>query len=122
MLINLSNHPSANWGDLQKEEAEKLFGLVKDIPFPEILPEIGEEEIQTIAKDYLSRILESQTNSNDVLSVHLMGEYTFVFRLLLLLKKKGIKAFCSTSARHVKINPDNTKTVRFEFVRFREYY
>ncbi|MGQ9799960.1 MAG: hypothetical protein ACUVRG_11875, partial [Ignavibacterium sp.] len=53
-------------------------------------------------------------------AVHLMGEFTFVYNLVNLLKKKNIKVIVSTTDRIVE-ESDGKKIVIFQFVRFREY-
>ncbi|MGQ9848195.1 MAG: hypothetical protein ACUVQP_11950, partial [Bacteroidales bacterium] len=53
-------------------------------------------------------------------AVHLMGEFTFVYNLVNLLKKKNIKVIVSTTDRIVE-ESDGKKIVTFQFVRFREY-
>lgn len=122
MLINLSNHPFPTWTENQRSAAINLFDKVKDIPFPEIDPGADLTGIDLLAQNYLGLILSEEVSGEDLPAVHLMGEFSFVFRLLLLLKSAGIKAFCSTTRRLVKLNDDGTKTIKFEFVKFREYF
>ena len=47
IFINLSNHDSSKWSVKQIEEALKLSenGLIIDIPFPNIDPELTSDEI-----------------------------------------------------------------------------
>ncbi|MDY0081056.1 MAG: hypothetical protein GX452_13700 [Ignavibacteriales bacterium] len=122
MLINLSNHPSHLWSEKQFSEANTQFGEVIDIPFPSVDPDSDIEWTERIAGEYLELILQTAAKNSGVTVVHLMGEFSFVFRLLLLLRNSGLKAVCSTSQREVIINEDGSKTVRFDFRRFRYYY
>ena len=50
-----------------------------------------------------------------------MGEMTFVFRMVKLLKRRKIKCVASTTERNVIEHEDGSKTFHFEFVQFREY-
>lgn len=122
MLINLSNHPSHLWSEKQISEANTQFGEVIDIPFPSVDPDSDIKWTEKIAGEYLELILQTAAQSMGNTVVHLMGEFSFVFRLLLLLRNSGLKAVCSTSQREVITNEDGSKTVKFDFRRFRYYY
>lgn len=116
MLLNLSNHPSTSWPDKQISLANELYGEIQDMPFPQIDPLMDEAEIQALALDYLQKILALQPKA-----VHLMGELTFTFVLVQLLKNHGIIVIASTTHRSTVDLPDGTKNVKFEFIRFRNY-
>ena len=116
MLLNISNHPSSSWPDTQTKAAKVLYGSILDLPFPQINPTSDEEEIKTIANEYFSSI-----NSIQPKAVHLMGELTFCFCLLILLKNKGYKVIASTTTRNATYSKNGEKISKFEFVRFREY-
>ncbi|MCK5535890.1 MAG: CRISPR-associated protein [Bacteroidales bacterium] len=126
MLINLSNHPSDNWG-LKQTNASFEFNHVEDIPFPAIDPASSNEEIAEMAEDYFYLCLKmfeeyvlnvKQDEYN--FAVHIQGEFTFVYALVNLLKKEGIRCVASTTKRIVE-EKDGKKTVLFDFVQFREY-
>lgn len=117
MFINLTNHPSSLWGEDQLAAAEQ-FGEVVDIPFPDISPEAAEEEVNSMAEDYVKEIL-SHGNGEDI-TVHVMGEMTFVYALVMRLKALGITCVASTTERIVK-EDDGKKISEFKFVQFREY-
>ena len=131
MLLNLSNHPSAQWPEKQKNRANQQFGEIADLPFPVIDPEIDENKIVNLAHKYAEKCLQQfnipvkqqfnipvkQQLRN---AVHIMGELTFCFALVNILQKKGIKCIASTTKRNVVQN-GLTKTSGFSFVRFREY-
>lgn len=117
MFINLTNHPSSLWSEDQLAAAEH-FGEVVDIPFPDISPEADEEEINSMAEDYVEKIL-SYGNDKDI-TVHVMGEMTFVYALVMRLKALGITCVASTTERMVK-EVDGKKISEFKFVQFREY-
>jgi len=116
MLLNLSNHPSSAWPERQIQEAERLYGPVRDMPFPHIDPHAEEMDIHQLAKAYLHQILDLQPKA-----VHLMGELTFTFGLVRMLQSKGITCLASTTHRATQDMPDGSKISRFEFVKFRNY-
>lgn len=121
MLINLSNHPVAKWQEKQIQVAKKKYKEIYDIPFPYISPRLGTKAVQKKAERYLEKILELLKDSKDKNNaVHLMGEFTFVYHLVNLLKMKKIPVLCSTTDRIVEEVKDR-KIVTFKFVRFREY-
>ena len=124
MLINLSNHPSSQWSHLQKEKAEKQFGTIFDLSFPEIDPKAGDDKILALTRDYFMRITAAlDTYANEPLenAVHIQGEFTFVFAMVTLLLRSGITCIVSTTRRTVKVNGGGEKLSKFEFVRFRKY-
>jgi hypothetical protein len=135
MLLNLSNHPSANWSEEQLQTAIELFGRVEDLPFPHIDPKAGKDEIKKLASHYFNQIKElseteklqrAQTDDGvfsgeSKVTVHLMGELTFCFALLKMLQSANIKCVASTTERQVIQEKDGRKTVQFQFVQFREY-
>lgn len=116
MLINLSNHPFAQWGEEQKAAAAH-FGECRDIPFPPIPADFNAEQVVSLAEKYVADILDI---GGDV-TVHIMGEQTFCFALISMLLKKGIPCIASCTERDVTTLPDGSKQVRFHFARFRKY-
>lgn len=117
MLINLTNHPSPKWGEKQLEAA-RAFGEVRDIAFPAVSPDDGEDYISRLAQDYLEKIMDVAGNNR--VTVHVMGEMNFTFRLVTMLKGDGITCVASTTRRKVVETPEGRLSV-FEFVRFRKY-
>jgi hypothetical protein len=115
MLLNLSNHPSSLWPDKQINQALQ-WGQVQDLPFPQIDPIATENEVHLLANEYLSQILQINPTA-----VHLMGELTFTFKLVELLKSHGITVLASTTLRTTQDLSDGTKISKFEFVQFRSY-
>jgi len=121
MLINLSNHPSATWSEEQMQAAAEQFGKVVDVPFPDIDPVWNTEQIEQLADVYLEKIEKLTAEHQANPTVHLMGEYTFCFALVRKLQAIGVECVVSTSQRQSSMNPDGTKTIAFNFVRFRAY-
>ena len=121
MLINLSNHPKENWSEKQLSSALRKYKSIVDLPFPHISPNATSNQVKSKAEKYLEKILLLLKSSNDKNNaVHLMGEFTFVFHLATMLKRKKIPVVVSTTNRIVE-EKDGKKIVSFDFVKFREY-
>lgn len=119
MLINLSNHPSDKWSELQTAAANELFGEIVDLPFPQIEPDATKADIAQIAQDYLIRVDQLGEPINT--AIHIGGEMTLTYALVNLLQNVGYRCYASTSRREsIEIEPGK-KTVIFQFVAFREY-
>lgn len=124
MLINFSNHPTGDWSESQIAMAKGAFGTLVDVPFPAVDPGAHECEIDQMAADYFSRLttmLDECANEPCANAVHIQGEFTFVFRLVTLLKASGIRCIASTSLRNVVFQESGEKIVKFDFVGFRDY-
>lgn len=117
IFINLSNHPSLDWDETQLKAAEE-FGRIEDIPFPNISPDVTENQIENLAKEYRDKILEKALD-NEV-TVHVMGEMTFCFTLISMLRRCNIPCLASCTERIVSENNGN-KISSFGFVGFRKY-
>ena len=117
MFVNLSNHPSVSWSSKQLEAA-MAYGEVVDLPFPDISPQMDEQELSLLANDYLQRVKDISPES---CTVHVMGELTFTFVLVRQLLAEGYTCVASTTERVVDILPDGSKVSKFSFVRFRKY-
>lgn len=118
MLINFSNHPSASWSDAQRQAAA-VYGGIVDMPFPPVPPEADEEAVGDLADRCLEMILAA--GKVPEMTVHIMGEQTLCFALILRLQRLGIPCVASCSARDVRLQPDGSKVVGFHFARFRRY-
>jgi hypothetical protein len=119
MLLNLSNHPSSKWPFDQIMAANIQFDGVEDLPFPNIDPFADDFEVARLSGDYFKMITARPDVSE--LTVHLMGEMTFSFRLINRLKKAGIPVVASTTNRTVLEEKDGKKTIQFQFIQFRNY-
>ncbi len=122
MLINLTNHPFKKWGEKQHQTTINSYQSVVDIPFPMIDAKATKKQIGVLALAYKKEI---QTYLNDEnkqnFAVHLMGEQTFCYALITLLKKENIKVIASTTERNVIDLGDGKREIKFEFIQFREY-
>jgi len=128
MLINLTNHPSANWSKKQKTEAIKQYKEIVDIAFPQIEPNTTIEDVQKLAEKYVEEI-KKKLNFTDVQTfdfktnvVHIMGEMTFTHNVIRLLEHNAINCIASTTKRTVVEEENGKKTSVFEFVQFRSYH
>jgi hypothetical protein len=123
MLLNFSNHPSSQWPEKQMNEAVRLFKNVIDLEFPQISPYASEQDIINLSNQYLSQIIEIK-NLHTHLAVHIMGEFTFTYRMIYLLHQHNIPCYASTTERttteHIENNIVKKSTI-FNFVKFRRY-
>ena len=113
MLLNLTNHPSANWSE---EQLAAAGGKDLDLAFPQVAPDGDEAYIENLAKEYCNKILQTP----NVTTVHIMGEMNFTFSLITKLKAVGIRCVASTTER-VVTEKNGQKISTFNFIRFREY-
>lgn len=118
VFLNLSNHPSSQWGEEQKEAA-LWYGTICDMPFPQIPPTADESDIESMADDILQQIRSNYANAR--LTVHLMGEMTLTHTLVCRLKAIGIPCVASCTERVVEDLGQGNKISHFRFVRFRAY-
>lgn len=119
-FINLSNHPSSTWSDVQLAAAHE-FGEIIDITFPQIADTCAEEDICLLVSEYCNKI-QDMTNGQSVdVVVHVMGEMTFTYALVKELTLIGYTCVASTTKRIVEEHGDGTKIVKFEFCKFRRY-
>lgn len=116
MFINLTNHPSENWGEEQLAAAHK-YGEIVDIHFPNIEPSFTSSMVNSLADNTINSITAL---GKDVI-VHIMGEMTFTYAVVSRLKALGITCLASTTERNIIILPDGKKVSEFKFVQFREY-
>jgi hypothetical protein len=121
MLINLSNHPSSLWGQLQTIEAVTSFGSITDMPFPAVAPEADTIEILELANKVGTDCIEMiKMSANSPSAVHIMGELTLCFAVVAMLQREGITCIASTSVRNAEVE-NGVKSSVFNFYRFREY-
>lgn len=117
-FVNYSNHPSSFWSQKQLETAQ-CYGDVIDMPFPDISPDLSEEDIEKLAGEEVKGILSQ--NPSCVLC---QGEFTFTYRIISQLKANHVKVVAACSERKAIEKVENGKTIKmaeFEFRGFREY-
>jgi CRISPR-associated protein Csx16 len=118
VFVNLSNHPSTDWSEAQREAARQLAPEIRDWRFPEVPPEAGTDEIATLAEAIVARLTEEFAG---VTHAMVQGEFTLAHILVRRLQGRGITCLAATTRREVLEDAGSVKTTRFEFVRFREY-
>ncbi len=119
MLINISNHVFDDWDELQKREAIKQFHAVEDFPFPKVDPNASITEIEKLADDIVDEI---RIKYDLHYSIHVMGEFTLCYQLLVRFFKLNINCYASTTIRKERVNTGGEKYPVFRFVQFRPYY
>lgn len=119
IFINISNHPSQKWSS-EQVQAASTYGIIYDFAFPLIDESANEEQIAFEADILLNKISQIAPSPEQT-TVHIMGEMTFTYAMVNLLKAAGYTCVASTSKRIVEELPDGSKNVKFEFCQFREY-
>ncbi len=120
ILINYSNHPSTNWGEAQLAAGAE-YGEIVDIPFPQVESNGDEEYITDLAERCCAEIcLFFKEHLATERTVHVMGEPTLVFEIVIRLKQEGITCLASTTTREA-VEENGIKTSKFSFNRFRRY-
>ena len=117
ILVNLTNHPFAQWDDDQKQ-ASRVYGECIDLSFPCVDPQDGEDKIEALAKEYLNKIF--QIGQGSIVTVHIMGEFNFCYSLINKLIENNIHCIASCTNRDVR-EVNGVKQSTFKFVRFRDY-
>lgn len=121
MFLNFTNHQNSNWSEQQKNAAEKEYGRIEDLPFPNIAPDWTREQVEDLAEKYVKDIVGRNPKA-----VLCQGEFTFAYQVIRRLKEKGVLVVAATSERCVveEYNPEKDATIKktcFKFVKFREY-
>ena len=120
MLINLSNHPSTQW-TAEQFSAGHRYGKILDIEFPVVDPAGDVEYIKQLARECAERLQSLLSGSNDSKNaVHVMGEPTLVYHIVVILKQQGIDCLASTTSRE-SVEGKGIKTSKFSFIQFRHY-
>lgn len=117
-LINLSNHPSSEWGEKQLQAAQQ-YGTIVDLPFPAVPEDASRDEVESLVEQFVQKV-QALSMPQDT-TIHVMGEMTFTFAIVTALKSLGYRCVASTTRRIVEYDADGTKKVKFDFCRFREY-
>ena len=120
LLINLSNHPSSMWSESQLSAACSQFGEIVNLQFPDVSPDGDETYIDQLAEEYFQKVL-TLSDGRCKIAVHIMGEMTLTYAIVRKLQAHDIQCVASTTKRIVHIREDNTKEVKFDFVKFRHY-
>lgn len=120
MLINLSNHPHAQWSDAQREAALTQFEQIEDLPFPAVSPQASPAEVEQLAAQLLAQCQQLAAPHCHA-AVMIAGEQTLVFHTVRLLKASAIPCYAATSERKVVQKSATEKSIEFSFVQFRAF-
>jgi hypothetical protein len=122
MLINLSNHPSAEWDSNQMHNAMQMFNSVVDMKFPAIDPDWEISTVYNLATIYAKDCLQILEKSPDPQNaIHVMGELTFCYQFVRLMQQQEVVCLASTTERIAALTADG-KVSRFVFKTFRPYF
>ena len=122
MFINYTNHKSSVWGEKQKAAAEK-YGEIIDLDFPNVSPELSEEEIHQLADKECERILKLLDDKQNSV-VLCQGECALNFLIVKFLLDEKVKVVTAVTERdveEVKNGEVIEKRSRFVFQKFRAY-
>lgn len=119
VFVNLSNHPSPEWSDTQRQAALACapdLTQIIDVPFPAVEPDADEAQITSLVNALCESIPEGASYAM------VSGEYTLTFALVRALQRQGITCVAATTRREVFVDEASGDTLRrFTFARFREY-
>ena len=119
MFINFTNHPFAAWSSAQLNAA-KAYGEITDIAFPDIRPDITDQEMDALVSRYANQLIRLKPDA-----VLCQGEYTFAFSIVSILLERNVRVLAACSERVSTETTDESGTVfrksQFVFRRFRDY-
>lgn len=115
IFVNISNHPSAEWGAEQRRAARDLAGRIEDVPFPDVGPDWSLRRLRREAERILQQLPDGTTHAM------VQGEYTLTMELVRRLQQKGVRCLAATIERRVEKTEDGREIRSFRFVRFRDY-
>lgn len=119
VFVNVSNHPSALWGDDQMRAALALGDVVVDVDFPGVPSLATKADVRLMAKRVVAKVMAVAGGRRVV--AHVMGELTLSFAIVGMLRAEGVVCVASSTERVVEILPDGRKASSFRFGLFREY-
>ena len=120
-FINVSNHPSIDWSEKQKNAARDLGEIIVDVPFPKVPVDSDGHQVAEMGSLLLKEIYKAADFSKDIV-VHLMGEQALCFFVGQQLLCDGAEVVVSTAERRVEEEKDGTKKSIFKFGRFRSLF
>ena len=81
MFLNFTNHPAAGWSAEQRRAA-LAYGVILDLPFPDVPPKCSTAEVAVLADAWAARILAMHPDC-----VLCQGEMTLTARVVQLLRE-----------------------------------
>ena len=115
VFVNFTNHPSQMWENVQIRAALHYGESILDLLFPQVDPMADEIDLQNLAEEKTSEILSLHPTA-----VLCQGEFGLCFSVVRRLQKAGVRVLYACSERKVRVE-GSTKTVQFDFVKFRRY-
>jgi hypothetical protein len=119
VLFNISNHPSQDWGEKQREGWDKII----DIPFPSVDPHMSMGEVWEIAEQIISEVgkraweIDVGLKHQEPIFVLCEGEYSFTLAFTEAIRLTGwFVIFAFPTSRRI-VFPDGRR--QFEFVGWR---
>jgi hypothetical protein len=103
------------WENVQIRAALNYGDLILDLPFPQVDPKADEIDLQNLAEEKTSEILSLHPTA-----VLCQGEFGLCFSIVRRLQKADVQVLYACSERKVRVE-GSTKTVQFDFVKFRRY-
>jgi hypothetical protein len=115
VFLNLSNHPSATWGEEQRRGPLALAERLVDHPFPVVPPAADGAELARLVQATLAGLPER------LVGAMVQGEYVVSALLVQALQARAVPCFVATTERSVQVGPDGAVSRRFGFVAWRAW-
>jgi hypothetical protein len=122
-LLGDSGHLADEAGHRALAGLARLYGDMgrwaeAGLPFPRVPPEADSHEIDALADEVVGGLMREVPGATHAM---IQGEFTLAHALVRKLQQIGIVCVAATRRREVVEQSGDTKTTRFDFVRFREY-
>ncbi|MDO4965766.1 MAG: hypothetical protein Q4E51_03580 [Lachnospiraceae bacterium] len=116
-FVNFSRSHTNKWTDEMRDEALDLVndGELVNVAFPVVEPSATKEEVYKMADECVEKIM-----GNNPAVVYCLGDLSLLYRVVELLKAKGVKVVTACNERIVS-KRDEGKIAGFRFVQFREF-
>lgn len=117
VFINLSNLHTNKWPEDRLEGAKRIAdgGEIINISMPMLSADATKEMVYEKAEETVSKVL---SYNPDI--VFCQGEFSICFRIVELLKEKGITAVTVCNERII-LEEHGRQTSGFKFIQFREF-
>lgn len=117
VFVNLSNMHTNKWPEDRLQGALELSegGEIINVAFPVLGALASREEVYEKADYIVEKVM---SHKPDI--VFCMGEFSMCFRIVYLLKEKGIKVVTLCNERVIS-NEDGRSISGFKFIQFREF-
>ena len=120
MLTNLSNHPISTWSEAQYSYASSRWGEIRDLPFPAVQPELSEDGVMRLVREYLAYLPDKEKGP-----VYVSGEYSFTYAMVHLLLERGYRVMYvqseNTQTVHSREDGYKERKIEYHFKRFSDF-